>query len=73
MTCSLHLQHVSQGAIVNSEDCGVTKSCFSNGNVSLVTWTVSATPGYVDIELSALTDGWVAVGFSYDTQMVRVY
>lgn len=55
--------------------CGRSKSCYRNPPNceglqcdAVVTWRSEGS--YVDFELSAQTDGWVAVGLSQDCRMV---
>jgi hypothetical protein len=63
--------------VVSTIGCGTTKGCLhypegchSPGDcLSVLTWR-TAEPGYVDFEMMAPTDGWVAVAFSTDTHMV---
>jgi hypothetical protein len=60
---------------VTTEGCGNTKGCVhypaacSSPNCdAILTWRKTE-QNYIDFELMATTDGWVAVGFSLDTLM----
>ena len=69
---------VTDAAAIDTSGCGSTKGCMSftpSASTSsdcnaLVTWALSEKLGYVDIELSAVSNGWVAVAFSHDEYMV---
>jgi len=60
---------------ISTEMCGRSKGCYRNPPGCpadkcdiLVTWTDSSQ--FVDFQLTADTDGWVAIGFSDDLKMV---
>jgi len=59
-----------------TEGCGVTKGCYRNppecseeGCDIVVTWKQRSSRS-CEFEMSADTDGWVALGFSHDKKMV---
>uniref|UniRef100_A0A8C9G1L8 Ferric chelate reductase 1 like n=1 Tax=Pavo cristatus TaxID=9049 RepID=A0A8C9G1L8_PAVCR len=64
-------------AKIRVDDCGKTKGCFRYGKPGCNAETCDYFLSYrrigadVEFELSADTDGWVAVGFSSDKKMVR--
>ncbi|XP_045169693.2 uncharacterized protein LOC123532347 [Mercenaria mercenaria] len=66
---------VTTAQITPASECGSTRNCFRNGEEGCdhfdCTYFLSykTTDKLVDIELSAKTNGWVAVGFSSDTKM----
>ena len=77
------LQHVNNGEDdifdIDLDSCGDTKGCFREpagcdaADCDMVAaWTPQeGTNTYVEFELQAQTDGWVGLGFSHDTSMVR--
>jgi hypothetical protein len=63
--------------VISTAGCGTTKGCMhypvgcqSPGDcVSVLTWRTTE-PGFVDFEMMAPTDGWVAVALSFNRGMV---
>src|SRR5688572_23080614 len=65
-------------SLVTTDGCGQSKGCLhypvncvSPNCDLLATWKNSSMNGYMDFELMAKTPGWVALGLSYNTLMVR--
>lgn len=69
--------HVISGEM-SFEGCSLDKGCFRNGPRGCTPQTCDITAIYsvdeqtMTMDLSAEADGWVAVGFSKDKQMVRL-
>lgn len=61
--------------VTSHSECGTTRSCYRNGGQHCGHFectyfmSCSASSDTIDIELSAKTSGWVALGFSSDTTM----